>query len=115
MAEYSTLLLDQSAWDLVIDAAGNIAVAGPPYSLAQDVASAVRTFLGEVYYDTTLGIPYFEDAPASLLTQQISDAALTVPGVVTAATTVDSFSTDGTLTGTIAFTDESGGTTVVNL
>lgn len=32
----STLLLDTLAWDLAVDAAGNIAVATEPYSLAQD-------------------------------------------------------------------------------
>ena len=28
----NTLLLDQSAWDLVLDVNGNIALAGTPYS-----------------------------------------------------------------------------------
>jgi hypothetical protein len=109
----NTLLLDQTAWDLVLDANGNIAMAAPPYALAQDVASAARTFLGEVYYDTTDGIPYFENAPAALLTQLISNAALTVPGVVTAQTVINSFS-NGSISGQILFTDESGTSTVVN-
>ena len=38
----------------------NIAVADEPYALAQDAASAIRTFIGECYYDTTKGLPYFE-------------------------------------------------------
>lgn len=118
MAMYNTLLLDQTAWDLVLDANGNIAMASPPYALAQDVASAVRTFLGEVYYDTTQGIPYPSEIlgqlpPASLLTQLISNQALTVPGVVSAQTTITSFNA-GAVTGQILFTDESGETTVVN-
>lgn len=112
--EYSTLLLDQTAWDLVLDAHGNIALAAPPYALAQDVASAARTFKGEVYYDTLLGVSYFSDAPAAILTQQISDQALTISGVVSATTTVDSF--DGeTLIGSLTFTDENDQTTVVGL
>ncbi len=50
--------LDTVAWDLTVDTTGNIAVASNPYSMAQDAASAIRTFQGEVYYDTTLGIPF---------------------------------------------------------
>ena len=61
MTTYNTLLLDTVAWDLVLDSFGNIALASPPYALAQDVASAIRTFLGEVYYDASLGVPYFQD------------------------------------------------------
>jgi hypothetical protein len=115
---FNTLLLDQTQWDLVLDTSGNIAMASPPYALAQDVASAVRTFLGEVYYDTTLGIPYFEDVlgklpPASLLTQLMSNEALTVPGTVTATTVINSFNNGG-VSGQVIFTDESGETTSVN-
>jgi hypothetical protein len=83
----STLLLDQQTWDLVLDAAGNIAVAAEPYSLAQDAASAIKTFLGECYWDTTIGLPYitqvFRGTPPSLSTlkQMFVAAALTVPGV----------------------------------
>ena len=86
----STLLLDQLQWDLVLDVAGNIAVASDPYSLAQDAASAIRTFLGECYWDTTIGVPYltqvFKGVPPSisLLKQTFIDAAMTVPGVASA-------------------------------
>lgn len=114
MAELNTLLLDQNAWDLVLDASGNIAMASPPYALAQDVASAARTVAGECYYDTTKGVPYFDDEPAPLLTQQITVQALTVPGVVTAQTQVTSFDDEGNLSGFIAFTDENDQSTVVN-
>ncbi len=55
----NTLLLDQVTWDLAVDTSGNIAVAADPYSQAQDAASSIKTFAGEVYYDTTRGIPYF--------------------------------------------------------
>lgn len=82
----NTLLLDQIEWDLVLDADGNIAVASEPYSLAQDASSAIRTYLGEVYFDTTLGIPYLQQifgrVPAlTLLKAQMASAAETVPGV----------------------------------
>ena len=115
---YDTLLLDTDAWDLVLDINGNIAMAAPPYSLAQDVASAVRTFAGEVYYDTTQGVPYFADVlgtlpPASLLTQLIADRALDVPGVTSAECVLIEFNDRG-VTGQLQFTDESGETTIVN-
>lgn len=112
MTRYNTLLLDRSEWDLVLDSAGNIAVAEPPYALAQDVASAVRLFLGELWYDTTKGVPYFEDIlghlpPASMLTAYIEKAALTVPGVVSAQCIISSFE-GREVSGQIQFIDETG-------
>ncbi|SDR17887.1 hypothetical protein [Paraburkholderia tuberum] len=113
-----TLLLDQTAWDLVLDAAGNIAVATEPYQIAQDVASAVRTFLGECWYDTTLGLPYWQNIlgqfpPASFVKSEIVKAAKTVPNVASA--TVLSLALDNRkLTGQIAVTDTDGNTQTVN-
>ena len=117
MTEYSTLLLDVSAWDLVIDSAGNIAVGAPPYALSQDVATAVKTFLGEVWYNTLTGIPYFTEIlghlpPASLLTGLIEKEALTVPGVVTAQCVINSFN-NRDVSGQILFTDENDQTGTV--
>lgn len=107
-----TLLLDQTAWDLVLDASGNIALADEPYALAQDVASAVRTFAGEVYYNTVLGVPYFEQVlgylpPASVLAQLMDNAALTVPDVISPETSLQSFNRRG-VAGQIQFTDPTG-------
>src|SRR5208337_881510 len=95
-APYNTLLLDVDLWDLTLDAFGNIAVAAPPYALAQDVASACRTVLGEVYYDTSLGIDYFgqifgKTPPVSVFQAMFVRAALTVPGVVAATCTIESY------------------------
>lgn len=92
----NTLLLDRSTWDLVVDLAGNIAVASNPYAQAQDAASAIRTFSGEVYFDTQLGIPYFEQIlgqapPLALMKEYFTRAALTVPGVVRAQAFVSSW------------------------
>ena len=121
MTTFSTLLLDQTEWDLVLDANGNIARADPPYALAQDVASAVRTFLGEVYYDTTQGI-WSTDVngktlgklpPTALLVELINQTALTVPGVVTVQTFITSFK-DRAVTGNIQFVDENNETHTVN-
>lgn len=85
----STLLLDQSLWDLCLDAAGNIAVATEPYAPAQDVASAIRLFSGELWYDTAAGVTYFQQIlgqfpPPSLIQAKMVEAALTVPGVTNA-------------------------------
>jgi hypothetical protein len=112
MSRFDTLLLDQAKWDLVIDSAGNIARAAPPYALAQDVASAVRLFLGELWYATTKGIPYFEDVlghlpPASLLTGYMEKAALTVPGVVSVQVIITEF-TGREVRGEVQFIDELG-------
>ena len=85
----STLLLDVAAWDLALDASGNIALATEPYSIVQDVASACRLFAGELFYDTSQGIRYFDQVlgqtqPASVLKDQLVKAALSVPGVLSA-------------------------------
>jgi len=112
MTMYNTLLLDQTEWDLVMDSAGNIAMATPPYALAQDVASAVRLFLGELWYSRNEGIPYFEDVlgqlpPIALLVGYIEKAAMTVPGVVSARCIIESFD-NRAVTGQIQFIDEKG-------
>lgn len=107
-----TLLLDRTVWDLVLDAAGNIALASDPYSRAQDVASAARTFLAECWYDTTKGIPYFENVlgqlpPIELLREHLVRAAMTVPGVVSARCIITSV-VDRTVVGQIQFIDVDG-------
>ena len=107
-----TLLLDQSAWDLVIDSAGNIAVGHSPYALAQDVASAIRLFKSELWYNQNDGIPYFETVlghlpPVSLLAQYVEEAALSVPEVVSAQLIITSFK-DRNVQGQVQFIDESG-------
>ncbi len=112
-----TLLLDTGAWDLCLDASGNIALAYQPYSIAQDVSSAVRLFLGELWYDTTKGIPYFQqilgkNPPISLIKGAVVTAALTVPDVVSATCLIAGF-VNRTLTGQVQVTDTEGTTTVV--
>jgi hypothetical protein len=116
-APFQTLLLDLTNWDLVLDSNANIAVASAPYALAQDVASAIKTFLAEVWYDDTLGIPYFEEIlghtpPLSLFQQYMVQAALTVPGVVSATCIIESF-TARTVTGEVTFVDINHQTTTV--
>ena len=117
MTTYNTLLLDQTVWDLVLDSAGNIAMAQPAYALAQDVASAIKLFLGELWYDTTKGIPYFEEVlgelpPLSLLIGHMEKAALTVPGVVSAQCIISAFA-NRQIDGQVLFIDENGGQNAV--
>ena len=98
----ATITLDSATWDLELDASGNIAMTSAPDSLAQDAASAIKTFLGECYWDTTVGVPYLTQilgppppqAPPSLalLKQQFINAALTVPGVAAAQVFISGFS-----------------------
>ncbi len=108
-----TLLLDLANWDLVLNASGNIAVADEPYSLAQDAASAIRTFAGECYWNTTFGIPYFRilgtNIPLALLKQALIDAALTVPDVVSAQVFISAL-TDRALSGQVQVVSSSGET-----
>jgi len=114
-----TLLLDITRWDLLTDAAGNIAAAEAPYEQAQDVASALRTFLGEVWYDTTLGIPYFQQIlghtpPVTLFQELMVQAAKTVPGVVSGECTIQAFE-DRRVNGQVTFTTDDGQTGTVAL
>ena len=109
-----TLLLDTQRWDLVADLSGNIAVASDPYSMAQDAASAIKTFAGEVYYDTTLGVPYQQllgkVPPLALVKSQLVAAAETVPGVTSAEVFVSGM-TDRTLNGQVQIKDSTGAVT----
>ncbi len=119
MSGQNTLLLVVDAWDLCLDAAGNIAMATPPYSRAQSVANACRLFLGEMWYDTTKGVPYFEEIlghapPASVFERYMVQAALTVPGVVEASCTITGVN-GRVLTGQITFTGADGQPGVVTL
>lgn len=111
MAGNSTLLLDSDGWDWVVDASGNIAVAGAPYSQAQDAASAIRLKLGELYYDTTQGVPYdrilAQPPNIALLKSYMVAAALTVPGVVSAVCFITSIVGRSVL-GQVQITNSSG-------
>ncbi len=120
-APYNTLLLDVGLWDLTLDASGNIAMAQAPYALAQDVASACRAVLGEVYYDTSQGVDYFgqifgKTPPATVFQEMFVAAALTVPGVVSATCVLQSYDPSTRLaTGQVQFVDSSGTTQTVSI
>lgn len=114
-----TLLLDNTFWDLLTDAAGNIAVASEPYAFAQDVASALKLFLAELWYDVSKGVPYFEDVlgktpPVTFFQELMVQSALTVPGVVSAECIISAFE-NRTVDGQVTFKTASGQTGTVNL
>lgn len=107
-----SLLLDRTAWDLVLNASGNIAVASEPYAISQDVASACKLFAGELWYATNKGIPYFSEIlghwpPLAVVRAELVKAAMTVPGVVSAQVVISSLD-KRTLTGQIQFIDTTG-------
>jgi hypothetical protein len=113
----ATILLDPDTWDILLDAQGNIAVAEAPYALAQDAASAILTYLGEIYFDTTIGLPWltqiFGKKPSlALLKQQLVDAAETVPDVASAQVFISSFSKRA-VSGQVQVTSQSTGQTAV--
>lgn len=113
-----TLLLAQDTWDLVLDISGNIAAATEPYAVAQDVASEVRLFIGELWYDTTNGIDYLgrvlgERPNMQYLKGQIETQALKAQNVVSARCLFSSFD-DRVLHGQVQVVDKDGATVVVS-
>ncbi len=114
----NTLLLDPISWDLILDVNGNIAVAAEPYALAQDAASACRTFLGEVFYDTTMGVNYGailgKRPSTAFLKAQFVEAALTVPDVATAKCFITGIQ-GRTVSGQVQITSASGAVAAASL
>ena len=116
----NTMFLNPDTWDLVVDDYGNIAMAGNPYAIAQDVASACRLWLGEARYDTTRGIPYEtsllgELPPQSLIASWFETEAETVPEVEAAQVVLSFDRATRQLGGQIQITQTSGETTTLNL
>jgi hypothetical protein len=114
----STLYLDNTTWDLSLDGNGNIALATAPYALCQDAAAECRTFSGEVWFDTTRGIPYptqilGKSTPIEYTKAQLVAAAKFVPGVVSAKAYLTS-SSNRKLGGQIQITDSSGTVTAAS-
>lgn len=108
----TSLLLDQKTWDLTTDINGNIALASEPYSTAQDVACALRTFLGEPYFDTSQGVKYLQlilgkFSPLSVIKAELTRVALDVTGVVSAVAYVTTL-VNRNLVGQVQVTLESG-------
>lgn len=109
----SSLLLDVNSWDLTVNNDGNIATTtSDGYATAQDVACACRLFLGELWYDTTQGVPYFGNILGKLpaygfIASKLQLAAFSVIGVTTAVAQV-SLNSDRVLTGTVSISSIQG-------
>ncbi len=105
-------------WDLTLDDHGNIAVATGRYAIAQDVASAVRTFRGEVWYDTTQGVPYFQQILGKLpslqfMKAQFVAAAALVPNVASAVCFLTGPGPDRAVGGQLQIVDDDGFPSVI--
>lgn len=112
-----TVFLNPVTWDSTLDLNGNIAVASAPYSVAQDVASACRTFLGELWWNTAVGVPYFQQILGKqpsipFIAAQLQFAALTVPTVVSALAIITKLESRK-VTGQVQFTTSDGQTQTV--
>ena len=117
---HTTWLLDWETGDLCLDAAGNIAVASAPYSVSQDIATQLSTFLGECWYDSTQGVPYWQQIlgqrpPASYIAAVLEAQALEVPDVATATVTIGGLNNKRGAIGQLLAVDTDGSPTVLAL
>lgn len=117
MTEYHdrTLYLDPQTWDLRVDDNGNLAVVDGPYAIAQNVANAIRLFLGEAWFDKDQGIAHYDielghKPPYELLRTKILTAARGVQGVRDARVTYLTFNDAKVLTGSVTLMLLEGGT-----
>lgn len=109
-------------WDLGLDDQGNLGTfgdatndspqTGPGMRLAQDVATRLRAWRGEVWFDTTQGIDYpryLGQAPSLIqLRADYQSEALLVPLCVTALADLDLQRTTRAVGGTIYLSDLTG-------
>ena len=114
-----SLLLDTATWDLTLDINGNVAVCTETYSILQDVSTAIRMFLGECWYNTELGLPYFQQIlgagqSVAVFKSDAEAAALTVPGVAQAVCVLTGLSATRQLSGQIQITTTAGAMLVVS-
>lgn len=116
----ASLLLD-ATWDLTTDTSNNVAVIDEPDSLAQDAASAIQTYLGEYYFDTTVGVPWLTQIlgvnpppTLALLKQILVSAALSAnPDIASAQVFLTTFSSR-VISGQVQVVSVSGQTSAAN-
>jgi hypothetical protein len=80
-----TLLLTEK-WDLALDGAGRIALAGEDLATAQNVANEARLFTRDAYFTQDRGVPHFlvelgRRLNGAVLRSYLRRAALLVPDV----------------------------------
>lgn len=117
---FDTMFLNPGTWDLDIDANGNIAMAGAPYAVAQDAASACRLWKGEAVYNTERGIPYQQSVlgkrpPPQLLIGWYAAECETVPNVSKCVPVLQFGRTSRSLGGQLQLTLTDGTTVNANL
>lgn len=117
MITKSLLLTDQ--WDITLDDSGNIGSTANPYAVAQDAACACSTFLGEAWYDTSLGIPYYERIlghwpGTQLINSKMQSEALRLPYVQSAFCTTVVDKNDRKASGVMTITDTNNIQTTIN-
>lgn len=114
-------------WDLGLDDQGNLGTfgdatsanpqTGPGMRLAQDVATRLRAWRGEVWFDTTQGIDYpryLGQAPSVIqLRADYQSEALLVPLCATALADLDLARPTRTVGGTLFLSDLTGYTAEV--
>jgi hypothetical protein len=91
----------------------DIATVSNQQQIVQDVASLIQTYQGEVYYDTSVGIPWNTNVLAqpyapTLLKPMLQNAALTVPGVVQAQVLLTGYVNSRIVSGSINILDATG-------
>lgn len=102
----NSLPLDWDTWDLELDDAGNWNLfTSTDSSTAQDVACALRTFLGDCWYNQLLGLPYYQDIfgqnpPVSYLSAKLIAQALTMNNTQSLVVVALGLTADRVLTGT---------------
>ncbi|EDW2469849.1 hypothetical protein YK10_004879 [Salmonella enterica subsp. enterica] len=94
---------------MLLDDTGNLAITDNPHAVAQDVACACSTFLGECWYDSTSGIPYWSRIlghwpGTQLVNSTLQQEALKLP-TVSAAICQVSVDKARTVTGVLRITD----------
>lgn len=107
-------------WDIALNDNGGLSTAEDAYAVAQNVASAVRLFTNDAYFDTDAGIPHFEvtfkrNPDVSIIRSRIKTAAEAVAGVRSARVELRQVSSACVLQGTIFLTLTNGENAEVEL
>lgn len=109
----TSLALDNAHWDLTLDSQRDLALISGGAGIVQDVCCAVQTWIGEAWYDLSLGLPYdggilgAGDSPL-VYASFVEAAAQAVPGVASVKCAPAALTPDRRLSGTIAVQTLSG-------